>query len=107
MPTALTPKTILTSATLHVKDEKRSKPFKYDPQGVMISGKFVTIEVPPETAVKFLDGREADKIIARHGGEETDLAHQITVAPNPDDVEDDEIIPLAATKAGKKAGEPA
>lgn len=101
-------KTILTTITLHAKDEKRSRAFKYDPQGVQIAGKHVLIDIPPGTVVT-LDAKEADKIMARHGGEETDRVAEFVIKPNPDDFEDEEIISLAVAKSSKpsKAGEPA
>jgi hypothetical protein len=93
---------ILPTVTIHVKDEKRSKPFKFDAFGALVSGKHVVIEVPPGTAVEFEDEAEADRILARHLGEVTTAAAAITVKAAPDEVDDDEVIPLAATK-GKPA----
>lgn len=104
-------KTITTKVTLHVKDEKRSVKFTYDGQGFVTGGRLVSIEVPPGTAVYFEDEEEADKIVDRHGGEETDAKAKITVKAVVEAAGDNDLMSLeeaggdpnaTATKAATK-----
>lgn len=55
-------KKIVASVTLHVKDEKRFKPFEFGENGIAVGGTYAIKEVRPGTPVE-LDDEEADALI--------------------------------------------
>ena len=101
-------KTITTTVTLHVKDEAKSRPYKFNPlTGARIpnSGKNVIITVPPGKPVK-MDADEADRILARFGGEETKAPAVAVVAPKPAETSEDgtEFVEAGEQSTGEAGG---
>ena len=62
-------KTIITTVAVHIRDLKNSTPIVYDGNYAVVSGKTVTIEIQAGQPVT-LEADEADRILARFGGQE-------------------------------------
>ena len=74
-------KTIITNITLH-RPGPGHEPFKIDPSGAIMSGKYSVEKIAPGTEVE-LNETEADAIIARHGGVVIDTKPTSAAAAQP------------------------